>query len=390
MVPAAVAQIDPEHRELIQFGYSQAMEGFGPPGGYAFYYYNDPGFLQTNTTLRLAVAPVYLDSELGFRGVITPHTDLALGVAGGGYADSYYEVRDGKLFKDQSFYGHSAEVSGSLYHLVNPGQLIPLNYLLRLSGRYTVFDHTDETGQKFELPPDRSALALRTGLRLGGREPVLLPDVAMELSAWYAAQFRSGTGPYGYDGDRVVEGATHSFWSRALFIYTFPESKQNLSLNITAGLSIDPDRFSAYRIGGSLPLSSEFPLILPGFYYQEVSADRFVLASAQYSIPLDTRYRWNLTFLGSIATVDYLSGFELPDHVLSGVGAGIGYRSRHDRVQILLNYSYGINALRDTGYGANEIGLLCQINLEKRSSASPVLDSDSPQKSRGLFHLFGN
>jgi hypothetical protein len=387
---SVLGQIDPEHRELIQFGYTQPLEGIGPLAGYGYYYLNDPGFLRTNITLRVAVAPVYLDAELGFSGVISPHTDLAVGFAGGGFADSYYEVRGGKLYQDQSFYGHGAEVSGSLYQLVNPGQLIPLNYVLRLAGHYSLFDRTSDTASGFVLPPDRSVLSLRTGFRLGGREPVLLPDLAMELSAWYEAQFRSGTGPYGYDGDREVEAATHQFWARALLIYTLPESKQNFSLDVTSGLTINADRFSAYRIGGSLPLTSEFPLILPGYYYQEISASRFVLFSGSYSLPLDKRHRWNLVALGSVAGIDYLPGFALPDHIVSGVGAGLQFKSSSGRYQVVLNYSYGIDAVRNGGLGANTIGLLCQVNLEAPPGRHGLFfDDGSPDKSRGLFHFFG-
>ena len=62
----ASAQIDPVQRDLIQFGYNQPVEGRAPLAGYAYYYHNQPDFLRTNQTLRLALAPTYLDSEVGF------------------------------------------------------------------------------------------------------------------------------------------------------------------------------------------------------------------------------------------------------------------------------------------------------------------------------------
>ena len=65
-----LGQIDPEPRKLLQLGFNQAMEGAAPIAGYMFYYLNEPNFLRTNLTLRLAVAPVYLDSELGVRGAL--------------------------------------------------------------------------------------------------------------------------------------------------------------------------------------------------------------------------------------------------------------------------------------------------------------------------------
>jgi len=92
----ALGQIDPETRKLFQFGYNQSLIGASPLAGYAFYYLNEPDYPGTNMTLRLAVAPVYLDSELGFKGALGPDTDLGLGLAGGGFADSYFEFHDGK------------------------------------------------------------------------------------------------------------------------------------------------------------------------------------------------------------------------------------------------------------------------------------------------------
>jgi hypothetical protein len=119
------AQIDPQRRELIQMGYNQPLEGRGPLAAYGFYYRNQPQFLKhTNLTLRLAVAPVYLDSELGIGQAISPQTDLGIGLSGGGFADSYSEVRRGKYEREESFLGHGGEISSSVYHLFNPASRI--------------------------------------------------------------------------------------------------------------------------------------------------------------------------------------------------------------------------------------------------------------------------
>src|SRR5262245_6779064 len=106
-IRSAQAQIDSTHRELVQLGYNQPLEGQGPLAAYAFYYLNRPDFLHSsNLTLRLAVAPVYLDSEVGISHALGQHTDVGLGLAGGGFADSYSEVRQGKYEKEESFLGH--------------------------------------------------------------------------------------------------------------------------------------------------------------------------------------------------------------------------------------------------------------------------------------------
>src|ERR1041385_2990324 len=91
----ASGQIDPIPRDLIQFGYNAALQGHAPLAAYAFYFHNQPDFLRTNQTLRLAIAPTYIDSELGLRQVLGDDTDLGIGLAGGGFADSYDEIRGG-------------------------------------------------------------------------------------------------------------------------------------------------------------------------------------------------------------------------------------------------------------------------------------------------------
>jgi hypothetical protein len=75
------AQIDPYRRQLLQFGYNQPVKGHWPMAGYLFYLLNQPDFLRPDLTLRLAVAPTYLDGEFGFNHALGPHTDLALGLS---------------------------------------------------------------------------------------------------------------------------------------------------------------------------------------------------------------------------------------------------------------------------------------------------------------------
>ena len=117
-IHSAEAQIDPENRRLLQIGYNQPLEGRGPMAAYAYYYYNRPHYYQSNITLRLAIAPTYLDSQLGFVDALGPGTDIGLGLAGGGFADSYSEVRLGKLLRDESFVGHGGEVNAAIFSSV--------------------------------------------------------------------------------------------------------------------------------------------------------------------------------------------------------------------------------------------------------------------------------
>jgi hypothetical protein len=380
-------QIDPEVRKLLQFGYNQPFVGASPISGYVFYFVNEPNYPLTNTALRLAIAPVYLDSELGIKNALGPNTDLGLGLAGGGFADSYFEFRHGKYIPADSFTGHSAEISGSIYHLFNPGQRIPLNGILRLREHFSIYDDEDQTSASFVLPHDDATTALRAGLRWGGKEPVMQPDLAMELSAWYEGQFRTASDSYGYNGDRVVESLSQLLWARGLLIYTLPDSRQSFSASLTGGTSSHADRFSAYRLGGNLPLGSEFPLLIPGYFYDELSARSFATFSAGYTLPLDPAKRWQFLAYGAAAELDYLPGLAQPGHFNSGLGLGVGYRSPTGSWQIQTSYGYGFEAIRDSGRGGQSIGFLLQFDLQAEHRSGHLLNPGDPNTSRGMIHF---
>jgi hypothetical protein len=356
-------QIDPDRREYLEAGFNQALQGADPFSGYGYYYINEPNFFGTNITFRMALAPVYADTETGFVGLLGPNTDLGLGMAGGGFADNYYEFRQGKYYQDESFYGHVIQPSVSIYHLFNPGDRIPLNGVLRITDHYSVYARDDETTSKFVLPPDHSTMAFRAGLRWGGRPPELHPNMAMELSAWYENDYRTSSGGYGFDGDRVLNRDVQLFWARGLLTYTFPKSKQSFDVSLTAGGSVDSDRFSAYRAGGNLPLASEFPLTIPGYFDDELSARNFVLFSAQYSIPIDPAKQWSLRPMASAATMEYVPGLQQKGHFNSGAGMGLNYQSKNGRWDVLIDYGYGFEAVRDDGRGGQSVGILLHINL---------------------------
>jgi hypothetical protein len=382
----ASAQIDPVERDLVQLGYNQAFEGHQPLAAYAFYYHNQPDFLHTNLTLRLAVAPVYLDSELGLVGALGPNTDLGIGAAGGGFGDSYNEVHAGEFLPGESFDGNGGEVSASIYHLFNPGNEIPLNFLLRGTAHYSFYSRNDDTATNFALPNDHGDFSVRTGLRFGGVEPTLFPALAMELSVWYEGHVRSNPGAYGLDNDRELKEQSHLFWAEAALAYTLTNSGQSFYVRLTAGTSADADRFSAYRLGGFLPLIAEYPLSLPGYFYQEISARQFALLNVNYLLPLDEKKRWNLDVNVASAFVDYLPGESQPGNWLNGVGGGIMYHSQSDRWKVMLDYGYGVDAIRSHGRGANSIGLLVQFDLGRLHSKS--FNSPQPSLWRGWQRIF--
>lgn len=384
----AKAQIDPYKRDLLQIGYNGAFEGHQPFSGYAYYYHNEPDFLQdTNLTLRLAVSPTYVDSELGIGQALGPTTDIGIGAAGGAFADSYNEIRGGKYYPSESFDGYGGETSFSIYHLFDPGRLIPLNLVFRTTAHYSTYSPNSDTASGFIVPNNYVDGSVRTGLRFGGVEPTLFPPLAMELSVWYEGHVRSDPNNYGYADDPYhVNSQSHLFWAEAALSYTFSNTQQNVYIRLTTGTSVDADRFSAYRLGSFLPLIAEFPLSLPGYYYQEISARQFVLVNVNYLVPLDKKDRWDLALNASTAVVSYLAGEGQPGNSLSGVSGGIMWHSPTDRWKIMGDYAYGINAIRNGHRGANSIGFLVQMDLGKKPSH--LFNVTEPSLWQGMQRIF--
>ena len=362
----ALAQIDPEHRNLLQLGYDQPLTGQGPQAIYAYYYYNNPQFLRTNQALRLAIAPAYLDGELGFKQLLSPTTDVGIGLNGGAYGDNYYEVRQGHYLKGESFDGYGGGASLSLYQLLDPGKLIPLNVVARGGFRYYTFSHNGDTYNYFKVPNDGATAFVRGGLRFAGKEPVLYPDLGLEVSVWFERRWRSNHDPYGFNGDRTVEAVTDLYWVYAGLNYAWTNIGHQISFAVTAGGSSDADRFSAWRLGGVLPLVSEFPLVLPGYYYQELTAKRFVHLYGSYIIPLDRAHRFQFRMEAAAARLDYLPGFDQGRDWEVGAGGGLTFTPKSRICRIILRYGYGFNAIRNGRQGAHSVGLLFQYDFEAR------------------------
>ena len=364
------AQLDPEPRQLLHLGVNQSLHNDGPQAHYLFYYWNMPDVPSTNRTLRLVLAPTYLNAELGLRGLLGENTDLGVGLFGGGYDYDYDEVRRGNYYRDESFEGHGGGANVSVYHLFNPDAKVPLNGLVRATVDYRTFGEGRDTADNFQLPDNQPFVTLRAGFRYGGQEPVLFPRLALEISAWYELEHRLDDGKYGFSGDRGLEATSHRFWGRAQLSYTLPRSEHNLAIGLMGGTVVNADRFSAFRVGGALPFTSEFPLYLPGYFYDELSTEDFGLAYGYYSIPIGPSKQWNVFGVAATALVNYVDGLEQPGHSHSGVGGGIGYTTKNRRCRIIATSAYGIDAIRSDGRGGYSAGMMFQYNFGKTAFAS--------------------
>ena len=219
--------------------------------------------------MRLALAPVYADAELGLPRGGGQSTDLGLGLSGGGLAFGQTEIVRGDERRDASFIGHGGGPSFSVYPRLGKLGPAPLNAVARLSGSYAVYERTASTPQTFLLPDDGWTGEARAGLRWGGQEPGLDRSPAAEVSAWWESRLRQHAGTYGFH-DLVARSKTNWFWARILFDYAV-KSGTVLGGGFSAGGSTSADRFSAYRLGGMLTMTSEFPLPTPGYYFEDIA-----------------------------------------------------------------------------------------------------------------------
>jgi hypothetical protein len=367
------AQIDPAPRQLLHLGADAPLKGNGPMGAYAFYYWNMPNVPTTNQFLRMAIAPTYVDSELGFKSLLGPNTDFAVGGAGGAFANSYQEVRGGTYYKNESFDGYSGGLSASIYHLLNPGGMIPLTGILRETMTYnswTKTDQADQSGNNFDLPNNQPIFTTRVGFRWGGKEPVLAPTLAMEVSAWYELEKRTDAGNYGFSGDRRLNNTPQRLFARAILRYTTLTYHHYIAAGVSGGAAFDSDRLSSYRLGGMLPYSKEFPLPIPGYYNSEISAQDYVDAFALYTIPFGPEKSWSLIGGGGAAVVKYQEDMGQAGSLNSGLTGGIGYSAPSRRWKVVSLFGYGIQAKRSGGDGGYSLGLAFQYNFGQTKMAS--------------------
>lgn len=369
----ARAQIDSTERELLELGYDHPLSGAGPTAGYAFAYLNKPDVLRRGSALRLAVAPVYADGEYGIGRALGPSTDLGIGLAGGGFAQSHTEVRRGQYLRPESFYGHGATASLAAYRRLNPGRMIPLTAIARQSVQYSDFERMEETSPGFELPPDHATFVTRLGLRFGGQQPTMPPSDALEISTWYEGRFKDRRGTYGRSGDRTLQSTSHLLWLKTVFVRVQPGSGRRVGLGVSAGTSVNADRLNAFGLGGLLPLTSDFPREIPGYYNEELTARRFALFSGQYGIPIGRKKCFLVNLFGTSALVSYVPGLEQQGSSQSGFGLGLQYDSPSHAWNVLVNYGYGIDAIRSGSRGAHSVGLTLQFDrLVRRPPAQPL------------------
>jgi hypothetical protein len=359
----AGAQADPEERRYLEVGTEIPMKGNAPVNGYAFYLWNRPHYPNEDQYLRVVVAPTYLLSELVQDHWPFGRHAVSIGLNGGGIRYGHDEFRNGSYKEEESFWGHGAELPLSYYAGTKLFDKLPLQGQIRITPAFIVYQDSFGTAERFRLPENTGLFTGRVGLRLGGVPPELLPRIALEASAWYEATYRTNTDSFGV-AERLepLQSLTQRAWGRLAGVFT-PAEGHTVEVKATAGFSHDVDLLSSYRMGSALPFRSEFPLILHGYFVEEVFAKRFWLVNASYRFPAWPGSRdVQLRISADMAGVDYVDGHRLPREHLRGVGADISVAVT-PRVTVVGGYGYGIDAPRNGGFGGHMAHALVEVKF---------------------------
>ncbi|HXT01929.1 MAG TPA: hypothetical protein VN915_14735 [Elusimicrobiota bacterium] len=385
----ARAQIDPQRRVLLLGGYEQGLLAPGPVAPYAYAYMNVPEVAGSSSALRLVVAPVYVDSEMGFLNVIGKHADAGVGFSGGGYAFGQTEVRRGDEKRGESFTGHGGGPSLSLYPKLGKIGPVPINGYLRGAASWADYRRNYATAPEFVLPPNEWTGILRFGIRAGGRPPGLDQAPSGEVSVWYEARDREHGGAYGYNGDRVAERATHLYWTRLLFAYDFPDDRRlGVDMNFGAGTGVD--RFSAYRVGGMLQNNAEFPMSVPGYFSQEIAAEKVAHVWLRFGKSLTNERRIVFNWFAGGAVIKPVPTTDAGGAQHAGVGMGVEFLPKREggALRGMLSFGYSPTAVRGDHRGGEGVALSMELNLG--TTPPPSGPSRLPDTQGGLRWLIGS
>lgn len=381
----ASAQIDGAKRLLLEAGYEDGLGNPGPSAPYAFLYLNRPRVAGPGSALRLAIAPVYADAELGLPGILGADTDLGLGLSGGGYAFGHAQVDRGDDKPGESFIGHGGGPSVSFYPRIMKIGPVPVNGVFRLSMNYTDFQRTSRTDARFQLPPDQWTGFARAGIRAGGVAPGMDKGRALEFSLWAEKRVRDKPAAFGYGDDRVLSRSVNLLWGRLHASLPGPWGTR-VGAGLNAGTGGHIGILSAYRLGGMTTQTSEFPLVLPGYFTQEISARRFVHAWGRTAVPFPGSKRFFIDLAAGGASVAPIPGTDPGAARHIGFSTGVSYAPKRGGLHGQVAYGFAPTALRGTRRGAHSLALSVEIDF-----LAPAEPAPGPVKTlqQGLRWLFG-
>jgi hypothetical protein len=357
------AQIDPERRTNFELGFEGPLRGNGPLSGYGFLLLNRPHFKKDDLYLRAVVSP-YCMLEIIKDNLPARNHAIGIGIGGGFFENNFNEIRDGDYSRGESFWGHGGDITLSyFYHPWKIFGQIPVEGQLRVRSQYAVYERTSDTDSNYRLPEDGFIHSGRAGIRIGGLPPYLLAESALEFSLWHESEYRQKAGTIGLPGQQTeVDHLTQKSWGE-LSGKVSPLPDQTAGITLSAGITGSTDELSCFKMGSGLPFQNENPLLVHGYYPQEIFARRFFLLNASYSLPVvPGQENVSVQFNWDYALVGYLAGHELPRHSLNGLGADIILKPAKG-LTFILGYGYGVDAPRHGGFGGHQVNLLMEWKL---------------------------
>ncbi len=365
-VPARVAPpytlMDAETRTYIEGGVEVPLKGNGPTTGYGYLFYTRPHVLAEDLYLRLVVPPGYFISELILDHFPSQNSALGVGVSGGFFAESQTEFQEGRT------------CPRSRSPATRPEARSPTTCGVRKSSascrsRARSAPIRNTSGTTAATAPHAISACPRTP-----RSTTCAWGPAGGGSAGALPQRRDrGVGVANLQLPRQrralrlraelqeTDHFTQRTWTRLGATYTF--GVQQASAFFNAGIAENTDALSTFRMGGGLRLRAEFPLLLHGFYVEEVFARSFWLMNFAYRFPI-----WpgqdlvHLQLLADVAQVNYIQGHQLPRSTLAGVGVNLSVAVTK-RIDLVVGYGYGINAPRGNGFGGQEFDAQFQLKF---------------------------
>jgi hypothetical protein len=363
LTATATGQIDQTHRRtaMIQSG-TAVGDSEEAVGGVGYFLFNEAEYPWDNTVLRLIYAGVYADAELSTFLSSAETTAVGAGLDGGFFIDSVTPYVDGERLSRQSFYGDRAGVrlfvDQELAEFpLNETILVPVHLrgTYRVGGRF--YRETSDT-QNFEMPENILLQTLLAEFRIGAVRPRFPYREGFEIYLGLEANYRTGQEAFGPTTGLFDTSATYQ---RALASMggEVPLGPVRVYGRVTGGTGDDIDEIAAWRVGGNLSHADTWSFPLHGYYTRELFAEDFGLANLELIVPVLEDAQLNLHFYGDYAAVRTVPPQDGEWHSFIGTGAGVSFTAWW-QVRTLVNYGYGVTAVRNGDHGGHEIGLALQ------------------------------
>jgi hypothetical protein len=122
-------------------------------------------------------------------------------------------------------------------------------------------------------------------------------------------------------------------------------------------------RLAAYRLGGMLTQSAEFPIVIPGYFNQEIAAQEYGHGWAACALPLDTERRFHLDLMAAAASVTPVARTDPGGVFHAGFSLGVGFSPRNAALHGALAYGYSPTAVRGGRRGGHSAALTFEIDF---------------------------